>query len=86
MTQSTSGGPSVSITECRIGTPATGAEARGDGILVLDPGLYKWSTGGVIDEDVTLSGSSDDTWIFQIAGEHTVASEREFYEVSSSVR
>ena len=43
--------------------------------LTLDPGLYKWGTSVVINEDVTLNGSSDDTWIFQIAGELTVASD-----------
>lgn len=43
--------------------------------LTLEPGLYKWGTGVSINEDVTLSGSSDDTWIFQIAGDLTVASD-----------
>lgn len=43
--------------------------------LTLDPGLYKWGTSVVINEDVTLNGSSDDTWIFQIAGELTMASD-----------
>lgn len=43
--------------------------------LTLDPGLYKWGTSVVINEDVTLNGSSDDTWIFQIAGDLTVASD-----------
>ncbi|MDZ7745522.1 MAG: ice-binding family protein [Halobacteriales archaeon] len=43
--------------------------------MTLDPGLYKWGTGVVINEDVTLNGGADDTWIFQIAGELTVASD-----------
>ena len=33
----------------------------------LAPGLYKWSTGVLINTDVTLSGGANDTWIFQIA-------------------
>jgi hypothetical protein len=36
--------------------------------MTLAPGLYKWSTGVTIPTDVTLSGSPDDVWIFQIAG------------------
>jgi hypothetical protein len=43
--------------------------------LTLDPGLYKWGTGVDINDDVTLKGSSDDTWIFQIAGGLTMASD-----------
>jgi hypothetical protein len=38
------------------------------GGLTLVPGLYKWTTGVSISTSVTLSGSSDDVWIFQIAG------------------
>jgi hypothetical protein len=38
------------------------------GGLTLDPGLYKWSTSVEIHTEVTLSGSEDDVWIFQIAG------------------
>ena len=34
----------------------------------LAPGLYKWGTGVTISTDVTLSGSSNDVWIFQVAG------------------
>jgi hypothetical protein len=42
---------------------------RGDiGGLTLAPGLYKWSTTVSIPTDVTLSGSANDVWIFQIAG------------------
>jgi hypothetical protein len=40
----------------------------------LGPGLYKWSTGVVINSDVYLSGSSSDVWIFQISGNLTQAS------------
>ncbi len=41
--------------------------AAGDiGGMVLRPGVYKWGTGVLIPEDVTLSGGADDVWIFQI--------------------
>jgi len=39
----------------------------------LEPGLYKWGTGVSITTDVTLSGSSSDVWIFQVAGNITQA-------------
>jgi hypothetical protein len=39
--------------------------------LTISPGLYKWGTGVLIASDVTLSGSADDVWIFQIAGDLT---------------
>ena len=38
------------------------------GGLTLTPGLYKWGTGLLITNDVTLSGGPDDVWIFQVAG------------------
>lgn len=34
----------------------------------LAPGVYKWTTGVTIPTNVTLSGGSNDVWIFQIAG------------------
>lgn len=34
----------------------------------LTPGLYKWSTDVIIPTNITISGSSTDVWIFQIAG------------------
>ena len=34
----------------------------------LSPGLYKWSTGVSISNDVTLNGGPNDVFIFQIAG------------------
>jgi hypothetical protein len=43
------------------------------GGLTLAPGLYKWTTRVLISTDVTLSGSADDVWIFQIAGTLTQA-------------
>jgi uncharacterized repeat protein (TIGR02543 family) len=42
--------------------------------LTLAPGLYKWGTDLQINTDVTLSGSSNDVWIFQVAGNLTMAS------------
>jgi hypothetical protein len=33
----------------------------------LKPGVYKWTTALTISNDVTLSGSSNDVWILQIA-------------------
>lgn len=44
------------------------------GGLTLVPGLYKWGTGVTIPTDVTLSGSANDVWIFQIAQNLTVSS------------
>jgi hypothetical protein len=42
---------------------------RGDiGGRTIAPGLYKWGTSVSMPTDVTLSGSSNDVWIFQIAG------------------
>jgi hypothetical protein len=41
---------------------------------ILTPGLYKWSTGVIIPTDVTISGSANDVWIFQIAGNLTMSS------------
>lgn len=37
------------------------------GGLTLSPGVYKWSSVVTIPTDVTLSGGSNDVWIFQIA-------------------
>lgn len=44
------------------------------GGMTLPPGTYKWSSGLLIPTDVTLSGTANDTWIFQIAGGITQAS------------
>jgi len=40
----------------------------------LTPGIYNWSTDVLIDDDITIDGGPDDTWIFQISGDLTVAS------------
>jgi hypothetical protein len=34
----------------------------------LKPGLYKWSTGVLVNTKLTLAGGPNDVWIFQIAG------------------
>ena len=43
------------------------------GGLTLAPGLYKWGTDVTIPTDVTLSGGPNAVWIFQIAGNLTIA-------------
>lgn len=40
--------------------------------MTLEPGLYKWGTGLLMASDVTLSGGSNDVWIFQVAEDITV--------------
>jgi len=41
--------------------------------LTLAPGLYKWSTSVLIDlTGTTITGTAEDVWIFQIAGDLTV--------------
>jgi hypothetical protein len=40
--------------------------------MTLAPGLYKWGTGVLINNGVTLSGGANDIWIFQIAQDLTV--------------
>lgn len=40
----------------------------------LTPGLYKWTTSLNIPTNITISGSSTDVWIFQVAGTLNVAS------------
>lgn len=52
---------------------ATELGAGAIGGLTLPPGVYRWSTGVLIPSDVTLSGSSSDVWIFQIAQNLTLA-------------
>lgn len=44
------------------------------GGMTLAPGLYKWGTGVTINSDITLNGGPNDVWIFQIAGDLTMAS------------
>lgn len=58
----------------RTNPTATELSAGNIGGMTLAPGLYKWSTGVTIPTDVTLSGSSTDVWIFQIAQTLTISS------------
>jgi Ice-binding-like len=44
------------------------------GGLTLAPGVYKWGTGLTIPTDVTLAGSADAVWIFQVAGTLNISS------------
>lgn len=43
------------------------------GGATLLPGLYKWNTTVSALTNVTLSGGSDDTWIFQVEGDLSIA-------------
>ncbi|KAJ7273840.1 antifreeze protein [Mycena rebaudengoi] len=43
------------------------------GGLVLTPGLYKWAGAVSAASDFTISGTSTDTWIFQVAGTLDIA-------------
>jgi len=53
-------------------TPATGASLNiGGGTVAgqtLAPGLYTWGSNVTITTDLTLKGSANDVWIFQISG------------------
>jgi hypothetical protein len=44
------------------------------GGMTLGPGLYTFSTSVDIPTDITISGSSTDTWIFQMTGDLIMAS------------
>ena len=46
------------------------------GGLTLAPGLYKWTTSVTASGDVTISGTSTDVWIFQIAGALSIANSK----------
>lgn len=45
------------------------------GGLTITPGVYRWSTSATISTDVTLSGSADDIWIFQVGQNLNVSSD-----------
>jgi hypothetical protein len=49
------------------------------GGLTLTPGLYKWGTGVTIPANVTISGTATDVWIFQIAGNITMAGSKSVF-------
>ena len=52
----------------------TELDAGNIGGMTLSAGLYKWSSNVIIPSDVTLSGSANDVWIFQIAGNLDISS------------
>lgn len=58
----------------RTNPTATELGAGNIGGMTLAPGLYKWGTDVSIPTDVTLSGGANDIWIFQIAGNLSIAS------------
>jgi hypothetical protein len=58
----------------RTNPTATELGAGNIGGLTIAPGLYKWGTGVIIPSDVTIAGSANDVWIFQIAQTLTVSS------------
>ncbi|WP_421895243.1 ice-binding family protein [Marinoscillum sp.] len=60
-----SGRPSPDFSE--LGTGNIGG-------MTLEAGLYKWTNTVTMPSDVTISGSADDVWIFQIAGDMTMSS------------
>jgi len=41
------------------------------GSMTLGPGVYRWGTGLLVPTDLTLSGSSTDVWVFQVAQDLT---------------
>jgi hypothetical protein len=43
------------------------------GGLTIVPGLYKWTSAVTIPTDLVISGAANDTWIFQITGNLTLA-------------
>ena len=58
----------------RTASPITELGAGDITSMTLAPGLYKWGTGVLISAaGVTLSGTANDVWIFQIAQNLTVA-------------
>jgi hypothetical protein len=42
----------------------------------IPPGLYKWSTDVLINENLTLEGNDNDVWVFQIAQNVTMAANK----------
>src|SRR5450830_30822 len=64
-------------------TPATGANLNlGAGTVAgqtLAPGLYTWGSNVTITTDLTLSGSANDVWIFQISGTLGIATGKQVF-------
>lgn len=64
----------TAFTDAASRAPGVTELGAGDiGGMTLAAGVYKWSSGLLIPSDLTLSGSATDVWIFQIAGDLTVA-------------
>lgn len=55
-------------------TPVSNLGGGTIGGLTFAPGLYQWGSSVLITRDITLAGSADDVWIFQIAGDLLVDS------------
>jgi hypothetical protein len=55
----------------------TGLGAGNIGGLTLAPKVYKWGTGVTIPTNVTLSGTKNDVWIFQISGTLSISSAKQ---------
>jgi len=47
------------------------------GGLTLEPGLYKWTSTVTIPDNVTLAGSADAVWIFQVTGDLKLSAAKE---------
>lgn len=58
----------------RTNPTATELGSGNIGGLTIAPGLYKWGTSVTVPTDVTLSGSANDVWIFQIAQDLSLSS------------
>ena len=56
----------------RTGPNATELYAGDISGVTFVPGIYKWSSGVLINKSLTLTGSANDVWIFQIAQNLTV--------------
>jgi K+/H+ antiporter YhaU regulatory subunit KhtT len=52
---------------------------RGAGILgggvILEPGVYTWGSTLLIPDNITLSGTATDEWVFQVAGTLTMSND-----------
>ena len=56
--------------------PADVSELGGGDIggRTLPPGVYRWTTGVIIEGDVTLDGTADDSWVLDVAQDLTMNS------------
>jgi hypothetical protein len=55
-----------------VSPTVTGLGSGNIGGMTITPGVYNWTTGVTISDNITLSGSASDVWIFQIAQNLTV--------------